>query len=536
MSEIELVLLLLVAVAALTPVARKLNVPYPILLVLAGLILAVIPIVPDIQLTPELVFLLFLPPLVYRAAFTTSILDFRVLLRPILSLAVGLVLATMVVVAVVLHTLMPEIGWPLAFAFGAIVSPPDAVAAAAIFRGLGVPRKIVTLLEGESLINDATALVAYRAALQAAVIAFSASESGIRFVVVGVGGALFGLLVAFLIAQVQRRLDDPPVEITLSLLTPFAAYLPAESLGLSGVLAAVTAGLYMGWQAPYLWHSEARLRRRAVWDMVEFILNGLVFILIGLQLSTVVTSLEGHSLLSLIGLGLVISVTVILVRLVWVFLEAAIRMWLARLRLARHPENGPQPARLTHSWKEVFIVGWAGMRGVVSLAAVLALPEATPDRNVLIFLTFFVILATLVGQGLSLPPLIRALGVGVDGSVMAQQEQHARRVATEAAMARIETLRDEWPTHLPLIDTLQAQYDHRASHLGYERDGASDDGHGGDLGESDQELLEHHLIRRAVLGAERAAVLELRERGEIDDAVWRIIERDLDLNELRMDA
>src|SRR3954471_10067003 len=229
MNEIELVLALLVVVAALTPLARALRMPYPIVLGVGGLILALIPFVPDTPLDPELVFLLFLPPLVYSAAYSTSIRDLRVLLRPILLLAVGLVLATTAVVAVLIHAMLPELGWPMAFAFGAIVSPPDAVAAAAIFRGLGVPRKIVTLLEGESLINDATALVAYRAALQAAVVAFSVGESGFRFVVVGVGGALFGLVVAALIAQLQRRLNDPPVEITLSLLPPFAAYLPAES-------------------------------------------------------------------------------------------------------------------------------------------------------------------------------------------------------------------------------------------------------------------------------------------------------------------
>ncbi|HUS15440.1 MAG TPA: cation:proton antiporter, partial [Chloroflexia bacterium] len=296
MAEIEIILLLLVAVAALAPLARAVRVPYPILLVLGGLLLALLPFTPGIQLTPDLVLLLFLPPLVYSAAFNTSIRDFRQSLRPILSLAVGLVLATTAAVAVLLHAVFPDLGWPLAFAFGAIVSPPDAVAAAAVFRGLGVPRRVVTLLEGESLINDATALVIYRTALVATAVAFSPGETAGRFAIVAVGGVLVGLVVARLMAWLERRLNDPPVEITLSLLTPYAAYLPAESLGVSGVLAAVTAGLYLGWRAPHIWGFEARLRGRAVWDMVNFTLNGLVFILIGLQLSTILPTLAGRSI------------------------------------------------------------------------------------------------------------------------------------------------------------------------------------------------------------------------------------------------
>jgi CPA1 family monovalent cation:H+ antiporter len=539
MNEIELILLLLVVVAALTPIARRLHVPYPVLLVVGGLALALVLNVPNIALTPDLVFLLFLPPLVYRAAFTTSIRDFRALFRPILSLAVGLVLATMTVVAMVLHAVMPELGWPLAFAFGAIVSPPDAVAAAAVFRGLGVPRKVVSLLEGESLINDATALVSYGAALGASYIAVSAGEVSMRFAYVGLGGVAVGLLVAVIVAWLQRRLTDPAVEVTLSLLTPFAAYLPAEQVGVSGVLAAVTAGLYLGWRSPYISHSEARLRGRAVWDMVDFILNGLVFILIGLQLASIIPSIEGNSLLSLVGLGLLISLTLVLVRMVWVFGETLLQKWYWRLPFPNSKRKHGTMLGAVHSWKELFVVGWAGMRGVVSLAAALALPVATPERDNLIFLTFFVILATLVGQGLSLPLLIRALGVGVDSNIVVHQEQHARRSAAEAALVRIERLKDEWPTHLPLIDSLQSQYEHRLSHYSHTHNGADGDElseDDEDLAEYDQEMLEHHQIRRAVIDAERAIMLDLRERGEIDDSVWNRMERDLDLEDLRMDA
>jgi CPA1 family monovalent cation:H+ antiporter len=526
MNEIELVLALLVAVAALAPLARKLRAPYPIVLVIGGLILALLPFVPYIPLEPELAFLLFLPPLIYSAAYSTSIRVFRGLLRPILSLSVGLVLATTVVLAVVLHAIMPELGWPAAFVFGAIVSPPDAVAAAAVFRGLGVPRKIVTLLEGESLINDATALVIYRAALAAGATAFSAGGTALRFVVVGVGGLLVGLVVAVIIAWLLRRLDDPPVEITLSLLAPFAAYLPAEALGLSGVLATVAAGFYLAWWDPYFSRSDARVRGRAVWEMVDFTLNGLVFILIGLQLSTILRSLADRSLIGLVGLGLLLCLVAILVRLAWVFLDISLRWWLfGRVRSADRGSHGRQS----------LVVGWAGMRGVVSLAAALALPETIPERELLIFLTFVVILVTLVGQGLSLPWLIRVLGLGADGGAAAHQELHARRTAVEAAMAQIEQLRSEWPAHLPLLDSLQVQYAHRATHLDHRHEQNHADNHDG-VESAEQELLEHYIIRRAVIGAERAAVLQLRQRGELDDAIWRLIERDLDLEELRMDA
>jgi CPA1 family monovalent cation:H+ antiporter len=527
LHEIELVLALLVVVTALTPIARRLHVPYPILLVLAGLILALLPIVPDIPLDPNLALLLFLPPLLYSAAFSTSIRDFRVLLRPILSLAVGLVLVTTAVVAVLLHTLLPGVGWAAAFAFGAIVSPPDAVAAVAVFRGLGVPRQIVTLLEGESLVNDATALVTYRTAVGAMAVAVTAGETSVRFVVVGVGGVLVGLVVAVLVAALRRRIEDPSVEIALTLLTPFAAFLPAEQLGLSGVLAAVTAGLYMGWREPYITGSESRISGRAVWQMVDFVLNGLVFILIGLQLSLILPALAGQSLIPLIGIGLLVSLALILVRMAWVFSDTYLRWWVdqRKARRLQEPLTAPPPRP-----QETFVVGWAGMRGVVSLAAALTLPATTPERAELIFLTFLVILVTLVGQGLTLPGLIRALRVAEDGSGPAQQELRARRTVTEAALARIDQLAGQWPTHLPLINALRAQYDHRASHLGDPPAGAD--------GETpaDQELLEHHLIRRAVIDAERHAVLNLRERGEIDDAAWRDIERELDLEELRMDA
>jgi CPA1 family monovalent cation:H+ antiporter len=523
--EIELILALLVAVAVLALAAQRLRVPYPILLVLGGLVLALVPAVPRVVLAPELVFLLFLPPLVYIAGFTTSWREIHAQLRSILSLAVGLVLMTTAVVAVVAHAVMPELDWAICFALGAIVSPSDAVSATALLNGRGVPRRVVSLLEGESLFNDATAVVAYQAAIAAAATAvFSPTQATMRFVFALIGGVLVGLVVGTAVAMLRRRVNESSVEITISLLTPFAAYLAAEAVGVSGIVATVTAGLDVGWLAPRIMQSETRLRARAVWDLVVFVLNGLVFILIGLQVSTILSAPgSGRSLPSLVGMGAVITLAAIAARLVWVFATVYGHWLLVRLR---HPDA--QPPELG----QTFLVGWAGMRGVVSLATALALPLWTPERDVLIFVTFCVILATLVGQGLTLPLICRAQGM--DGEPAGERDEiRARAAASEAAVARIEQLAGEWPTHLPLIEALRAQYSHRASHLGE----PEPDGDRAPLdGAAQQELIEHRKIRRAVIDAERQAVLDLRDRGAIDDQAWRKVERDLDLEELRMEA
>jgi CPA1 family monovalent cation:H+ antiporter len=512
MQALELVLALLVAVVVITTLAPALRVPAPILLVVGGLLLAIIPQVPDVVLAPDLAFVLFLPPLLYSAAFDTSVRDLRAHLRPILSLAIGLVLATTGAVAVVVHSLLPELGWPLAFALGAIVSPPDAVAAVAVFRGLGVPRRLVTVLEGESLFNDATALVAYQMALAAAATAtFSLGEASLRFVLVGLGGLCVGVAFGWLIAHLQRRLSDPAVEISVSILAPFGAYIAAEEVHVSGVLAAVAAGLCAGWWAPDLSAPETRLRSRAVWDMGSFLLNGLVFILIGLQLLRILPALAARPLSVLILFGVIVSVVSIIVRVAWVFGAEWISRVVARKTVA--------PSR------ELAVVGWASMRGVVSLATALALPLETPERDLLIFLTFCVILVTLVGQGLSLTWLVRVLGLAPDGGT-STQERRAWRVAAEAAIDRIDQLTTEWPTHQPLLESMRTQYEHRTSHLVGPPDGEPD--------AAEQELLEHRQIRQAVLEAEREAVLDLRRRGALDDQAWRRIERDLDLEALRL--
>ncbi|MDQ3811659.1 MAG: Na+/H+ antiporter, partial [Chloroflexota bacterium] len=386
-----------------------------------------------------------------------------------------------------------------------------------------VPRPLVALLEGESLINDATGLVAYRIAVAAAITgAFSILDTATQFVFVGLAGVGVGLVAGWVVAHLRKKLKDPPVEITISLLTPYAAYLPAEALGASGVLATVACGLYLGRLAPTLMDPETRVQGRAVWETLVFLLNGLVFILIGLQLPRIIDEVRARPAELVIGLACAVSAVVILVRLVWVFATD-----LHRLR------------RDSQAWREDVVISWAGMRGVVSLAAALALPFATSsgqelaERPLLIFLTVCVILVTLVGQGLTLPWILRLARVRED-SGNEHEEAYAREVATNAARDRIEALAEEWPDHRPLIDTLRTVYAHRASHLSEHRDGA--DGHAPLSSASDQEMLEHRAIRHAVIEAERDAILELRDRGDINDEVLRRVERELDLEELRMEA
>ena len=387
MHQIEpLLLALIVAVAGLSVLARSVGVPYPILLVLGGLVIGSVPGMPAVELPPELVLVVFLPPLLYWAGFFSSPRDLQSDLRAISTLAVGLVLATIGVVAVVAHAMVDGLPLAAAFALGAIVSPTDPLAATAIGRRLGVPRRMVNLLEGESLVNDATALVAYRIAVAAAVGGgFVAWQAGLRFVVGTAGGVAVGLAVGWLVAELRRRLDDPVTEIVVSLATGFAAYLPAERLELSGVLAAVTAGLYVGWRAPELASAPTRLLGFSFWEVLVYLLNAVLFILVGLQLHPILSGVSGRSVASLVGQAALVSGVVIAVRVAWEFTVP----YLIRLL-----DRRPAQAVRRMGARERLVLGWSGMRGAVSLAAALALPLDFPQRDLLVFLTFAVILAT----------------------------------------------------------------------------------------------------------------------------------------------
>jgi monovalent cation/hydrogen antiporter len=526
MGEPELLLLvLMVAVGGLGVLAGVVRVPYPIVLVLGGLVLGFVPGVPPAELPPELVLVLFLPALLYQAAFFSSPRDLRADMRAITLLAVGLVLATMSAVAVTAHALVGGLPWAAAFTLGAIVAPTDPLAATAIARRLGVPRRLVTVLEGESLVNDATALVAYRLAVAAVVAgSFTLWGAGVQFVGRGIGGVAIGLAVGWLIAEARRRIEDPVVEIVLSVVTGYAAYLPAELLGVSGVLAAVTAGLYVGWRAPELASPSTRLLGFSFWEVLVYLLNAVLFVLVGLQLHPILSELSGSSVAVLVGQAALVSAVVIAVRIGWGFTVP----YLVRA-LDRRPA---QRARRIGA-RQRLVAGWSGMRGAVSLAAALALPLETstgqpfPQRNLLIFMTFGVILATLVLQGLSLPWLIRRLGLHRDDSED-QEELRGRLRATDAALARLEELAAEEWTRDDTVERMRGLYQFRRRRL-KARGGYLDDD-----GAQDRSLAYQRLVRE-LLQAQRQAIVRLRNQGEISNEVMHRIERDLDLEDARLE-
>jgi CPA1 family monovalent cation:H+ antiporter len=521
MNQAEIICTLLIAVVALAIFAKKVALPYPVLLVIGGLVLGFVPGLPAVKLEPDMVFLFLLPPLLYPAALFTSWRDFRANLSPILLLAIGLVLLTAAFVAVVVHALT-GLPWATAFILGAIISPTDAVAATAIANRLRVPQRIVTILEGESLVNDATALVAYRFAIAAMISGtFSLSEASLRFIFVALGGMGIGLSVGWLASRLQRLLDDPPVQITISLLTPFAAYIPAERLHVSGVLAVVAAGLFLGWRTPQVFTSRTRLNLYVFWEMMVFLLNGLVFILIGLQLPSLLLSLSGRSLKQLFWHGALISCATIVVRVAWVFASTnVLRLISTSLR-----KRDPYPA-----WQNLAIVAWTGMRGVVSLAAALALPltlsdgSPFPGRDYILFITFCVILATLVLQGLSLPVVIRRLGV-VDDGLANVEERSARLKANEAALAYLREVDSQFPPDI--VERLRAEYDDRIRQLEVcaSTTGDSSDG---------SFPPSYQRLQQDALDVERRTIIQLRDEYVINDEVLRRIQSDLDHAEARL--
>ena len=519
MHQSEVIVLLFAAVALVVVIARKLALPYPIVLVIAGLALSFIPRLPSVRLDPNVVFYFILPPLIYPAALFTSWRDFRRNLGAILMLSIGLVLFTTVAIAWVTHALVPAIPWAAAFALGAIVSPPDAIAATAVLRRLFVPHRIEVILEGESLVNDATALVALQFAVAALMTGhFSPGAAAARFVIVALGGIAFGFLSGMIMRWVQGHLDDPPVQITISLLTPFLAYLPAERLHVSGILAVVTAGIYLGWHSPLIVTARYRLQAFAFWEVAVFLLNGFVFIAIGLQLPGILRALGGESLLNLIGDAALISLAVVLVRIGWVFVSTYLplpQVW-----------RGPLP-----KWRNVAVVAWSGMRGVISLAAAFALPftltdgSGFPARNYILFFVFCVILATLVLQGLTLPLLIRALRVEDDGDTQ-EEERTARFRANRAALALIEELARDCGVPDDVANRLRAEYRERIAELERDEDGEEESG--------ELATPTYRRLQRRALDVERQTIISLRNDGVINDDALRRIQRDLDLAEARL--
>ncbi|HTO07175.1 MAG TPA: Na+/H+ antiporter [Myxococcota bacterium] len=516
-QTLQIVLVLLGVVLLAMSAARRLPIPYPVMLVFAGLLVSFVPGLPEVRLEPDLVFFVFLPPVLWSAAYFTSLRDFRANVRPISLLAVGLVVATTIAAAITVHLAVPGLGWPAAIALGAIVSPPDAVSATAVVRAAGVPRRLVTILEGESLVNDATALILYRGAVGAMVAGtFDWGESLATFVFAATVGVAIGLAIGWASVRARRWIEDVPTQTLLTLMAPYLAWMLGEAVHASAVLACVAGGLMLR-QAPGTDVAPSvRLQGRPVWDLVTYAINGVLFLLIGLQLRGLVADIRPGGLGPLIGQGIVVSLVVIAARLLWVPFFA----WLPRRLSRRLRERDPMP-----TWQAMFLLGWTGLRGIVSLAAAMALPLSLPDgsplpfRSEIVLITFVVIFCTLVLQGLSLAPIIQWLELPVDDEAM-REEVRARSHAARSALARLEALEAEPWADPRALASLREQYEGR---LRRACDGASS-------------LIVERGAKRArfeSLLAERLALLELRRDDVISDEVLLQLETELDLEAAR---
>jgi len=518
-----LFLLLLLFIIAFGQLARKIGTPYPIVMIIGGLLLGFIPAIPDISFNPDLIFLVVLPPLLYSSAWATSWRDFRFNLVSILLLAFGLVAFTVVGVAFVAPKLLPGFDWRLGLVLGAIVAPTDAIAAASIARRVGLPSRIVDILEGESLINDATGLLALEFAVALIVSGHAPTvfDGFLTLLWLVVGGIAVGLIVGWLVYHAERRIDDGPIEIALSILVPYGAYFAADEVHASGVLAVVACGLFLTRRSAIMFSPSVRLQIWSFWQSFTFILNGLVFVLIGLQLNTILPSIKDHGRFDIVRDGALFSLVLILLRLILVLPGAKISYF-----FRRHLERQPAPYL---GGRQVFIVGWTGMRGGISLAAALALPlviengNPFPQRDFIVFLTFCVILVTLVLQGLSLPPLVRALGLAGSAGPNCE-EREARRLMIEAAVSHLEAEQPQTGEEPDEVyEDLLDHYRRRLATL--------------DVEEEDSEQVSGHQryieLTREAAGIERETAVNLRNEGRINDQVLRVLERELDLTESR---
>jgi CPA1 family monovalent cation:H+ antiporter len=503
LGDFEFVILLLAAATVLVRLADSIALPYPIVLVAGGLAIGLVPSLPDFELDPEAVFVIFLPPLLHAAAWGSSPRELRAEVRPLALLSIGLVLVTMCAVAVVAHAIVPGMSWEAAFVLGAIVGPTDPVAAIATFSRIGVPPRLRLLVEGEAMINDGTALVAYRVALVAAVEGtFSAGEALLEFVVSAAGGVAVGLAVGWLGTQIVRRQSDVTLSIFVTVIVAYGSYIAAEEIELSGVLAAVASGIYSGWNAHSSMNAGTRLAAQGFWSVMVFSLEAILFVLLGLQAPLLAAELDvGELALQ----ALAVALTVIAVRMAW----------------AAVPAGG-----FGESTRERIAVGWAGMRGAISLAAALAVPVEVQERPEILLLTFGVIAVTLLGQGLTLSPLLKLLKLRGENP-FSPDEALARLEAAQAALDRLDELEEEGAAPEPLRrlrDLYRTRFAVCVAVLG-----------GSELPEDGRrELHEYGAMRRELIAVERASLLALRNDGRLSQDVVRKVERDLDLDEARI--
>jgi len=515
-DELQLFWLLAGFLLLLVAAARG-RLPVPMLLVCGGLLLGFVPGLPRVQLAPDIVLVAILPPLLYSAAFFTGLRDLRQNLRPISLLAIGLVIATTCGVAVVAHAAIPQLSWGGSFTLGAILSPTDSLAATEVLSRLSLPRRIVSILEGESLVNDGMALVVYKFAVAAALTgAFSFWHAAWRLPVNVIGGVGVGLAVAYVVRQVRKRVDDTPTEVAIALLSGYLAYLPATAIGVSGVLAAVTIGVYMGWYTPELTTVQTRLSGNAFWEILVFVVNALLFALIGLQLHGISSRLDVTW--TLIAQCAAVIAAVVAVR----FIAAPLITYVPRFLFPRVRARDPYPP-----WQYPAVIAWAGVRGAVSLAAALALPIDVPHRELIVFITFAVVLFSLIGPVVTLPGLVAVLGLEDDGGAE-REDAKARIRAAEAALARLEELASEDWVHPETANRLRGQYRFRATRFQARYDGMDDDG-------VEEQSARFQRLRRELLDAERDAVIALRNDGTITEEVMQRVQRDIDLEASRLD-
>jgi len=520
--DVTLTLVTVVAIAvAVAALAGRWSMSAPLLLIVAGFVGSYLPFVPDVELTPEVVLLGLLPPLLYTAAINTSLLDFRANRRPIALLSIGLVLFTTLGIGLLVHALL-DVSYPVAFALGAVVAPPDAVAAVAIARRIGLPRRVVTILEGESLVNDATAIVTLRTAIAAIAGTVSVWEAGSSFVVSAAGGVLVGVVVAVVVGKIRKLIEDEVTDVAVSLLTPWIAYLPAEEISVhgidghpSGVLAVVTAGLILGHKAPLIQSGSSRLFERTNWTTISFVLENAVFLLIGLQLRSILDDIRDSSVAAstIIGTSVAVLAAVIVLRLAWVFPATYLPRLIPKVAAAE-----PAP-----SLRTTFIVGWAGMRGVVTLAAVFLLPADTPQREVLVLIAFVVTVGTLMIQGITLPWVVRLLGVpGPDRHEDHLQEASVYQSVTEAGLRFL----DDLPP-----GEISEGVDHRLRERAVDRTNAVWER----LGGVDTPSRQYSRTRGAMLDAERAELLRIRAEGLVDQSILNRVMNALDVEESILD-
>ncbi|HTH54274.1 MAG TPA: Na+/H+ antiporter [Edaphobacter sp.] len=522
----RVVLLLLVMVAGFAVIAHRLKVPYPIVLVLAGLVLSFAPHMPRIPLNPNLVFVIFLPPLLYAAAWTVSFRDFKRNLLMISLLAVGLVGFTVWGVAEFSDRFITALDWKAGFLLGAVLSTTDAIAATSVAKSLGLPRRIVDILEGESLLNDATGLLALEVGLRLLEQGNlpTLEEGALRLIYLILGGLGIGLVIGIVVATFERFIDNGPVELVLSLIVPYAAYLAGEEAKASGVLAVVASGLYLSRQSARIFSPAVRIQVTGAWQAMTFVLNGIVFLMIGLQMPYVLAGIHGgFSMLTLVEYGVIFSVTLIVLRMVWVVPAVRFSNFVSRLRHPEAPSVSP---------RESFVIGWTGMRGVIALAAGFSVPDMVNgvefrQRNLINFLTFSVILVTLVLQGLTLPSVIRALGLAGEQKGIEPEERYARELAIKDAIAYLEEGKRNTEDSLEhAYDDLIDRYEHRLAEVSDEKEH-----------EASKAEVYHTLSRaaRAAVQVERQRIIRLRDEGRISDDVLRRLERELDLEETKFE-